>query len=156
MVRIRKTRWKVAYVVVSLTVLGVVGQLLLDPSYSTPLATLISDFLPLAIFAVGVRSFRGRGEPIAPPRAWWRMTSRPTAGIVIASVAALTSLVSLVSLPFTTSEAYPIDPLNYVISTTLTVIVIVAYVNSSVRLIRSPPPIVAEAPRLPKRKPIKL
>lgn len=32
---------------------------------------------------IGVRLFRDHGEPLAPPRFWWRFTGRPRAGFVI-------------------------------------------------------------------------
>ena len=33
----------------------------------------------VAVVAIA-RSFRGWDEPVAPPRAWWRLTARPVAG----------------------------------------------------------------------------
>ncbi|MBH0110118.1 hypothetical protein I6E81_08055 [Salinibacterium sp. NG22] len=37
-------------------------------------------------FVVAVRTFRGRAEPITPPRPWWRATARPTAGFVLGAL----------------------------------------------------------------------
>lgn len=37
----------------------------------------------LAFVIVGVRTFRGTGEPVRPARAWWRMTARPPAGYLL-------------------------------------------------------------------------
>jgi hypothetical protein len=35
------------------------------------------------------RSFRGTGEAVQPPRAWWRLTARPLAGFVLGAMYAL-------------------------------------------------------------------
>lgn len=34
---------------------------------------------------IGIRTFRGRGEPIAPPRAWWRATGGPLSSFMLGS-----------------------------------------------------------------------
>ncbi|MEO7018132.1 MAG: hypothetical protein ABI067_16590 [Leifsonia sp.] len=39
---------------------------------------IVSLFLSLAACLAGARMFRGKDEPVDPPRQWWRMTSRPT------------------------------------------------------------------------------
>lgn len=38
--------------------------------------SVISVVFDLAILVIGARIFRGKGEPIAPPRPWWQMTAR--------------------------------------------------------------------------------
>lgn len=60
-----------------------VGAALLDVAYAAAL---------LAFAAFCARTFRGRGEAVAPPRAWWRMSANPlggfvTAGLLAASIA---------------------------------------------------------------------
>ena len=61
--------WIVGFVVVDL--LGTLGA----PVVVVELANLLTTFAP---FALAVRIFRGRDEPVEPPRAWWRMTAWPT------------------------------------------------------------------------------
>jgi hypothetical protein len=88
--RITEPMGKVAYVV-GATVVGVFLVLLL---VSSPLPDeLVAAAYFVAWVAVGVRVFRGAGEQVEAPRAWWRMTSRPTAGFVLAAVLGLGVLV---------------------------------------------------------------
>jgi uncharacterized membrane protein len=77
---LRIIRWelKLAYVVGVLVVgwfpIGAVMYAL----GAAPLAVgIVSTIVEMAAFLVAARIFRGKGEAVAPPRAWWRMTARP-------------------------------------------------------------------------------
>ncbi|MFC9560091.1 hypothetical protein [Agromyces sp. NPDC056965] len=94
----RIVRWelKVLYIVVA----WIVGYALIDllDALGAPGVALeiVNTIVNLAAFALAVRIFRGRGEPIDPPRAWWRMTAWPTLsrrlGILCSVLAAMTVL----------------------------------------------------------------
>jgi hypothetical protein len=87
--RITESWVKLIYVLVWV-VAGIAVLIALQPGalLETPLRLLVQS---IAIF-VAVRAFRGDGEPVIPERAWWRATSRPTAGFVIAGILALDAL----------------------------------------------------------------
>jgi hypothetical protein len=44
---------------------------------------LIALAFTAGMMTVGVRTFRGAGEPVDPPRAWWRATGRPASSLGI-------------------------------------------------------------------------
>ena len=46
---------------------------------------------------LGTRCFRGDGEPITPPRPWWKLTARPTVGWILAALLLLQSVWILTS-----------------------------------------------------------
>ena len=76
---LRIVRWelKTLYIVVAWIVGFVVGELLRNlgsPVIVVEFANALTTFVP---FALAVRIFRGRDEPVVPPRAWWRMTAWP-------------------------------------------------------------------------------
>ena len=77
---LRIVRWelKTLYIVVAWIVGFVVAGLLRSlgsPTVVLESANALTTFVP---FALAVRIFRGRDEPVEPPRAWWRMTAWPT------------------------------------------------------------------------------
>lgn len=43
----------------------------------------VGTVLALGLVLVATRCFRGPGEPVEPPRPWWRATNRPAAGYVL-------------------------------------------------------------------------
>ena len=101
----RIVRWelKVLYIVVA-WIVGYAFADLLGRLGTTEIAVAVfGTFVDLAAFALAVRIFRGRDEPIDPPRAWWRMTAWPKLsrrlGIVFAALAA-SMIISLVSMAF--------------------------------------------------------
>ncbi|NQX35993.1 hypothetical protein [Herbiconiux sp. VKM Ac-2851] len=47
---------------------------------------------------VGARIFRVPEEPIEPPRPWWKLTGRPTAGFVLAALFALQAITNQLTL----------------------------------------------------------
>ena len=76
--RIITWQYKLLYVVVALfAAVGVLSSVLLlkpDQIFQDVLTLGLGAF----IFFWGVRTFRGPTEDYFAPRAWWRMTSRPT------------------------------------------------------------------------------
>lgn len=100
---LRIVRWelKTLYIVVAWIVGFVVAELLRTlgaPVVVVELANILTTFAP---FALAVRIFRGRDEPVEPPRAWWRMTAWPALsrrlGILFAVLAAFGVLVLLLA-----------------------------------------------------------
>ena len=92
----------------------------------------INSILLVALFGVASRTFRGTGEPIVPPRAWWRLTAGPVAGFVIAGLFVVSGVGSAISGSGPDSSAV------LTVSTVLSDgAVAAAYLNSSIRLLRS-------------------
>jgi hypothetical protein len=90
--------------------------------------TVVSDLLwPLAVVALA-RCFRGEGEPVQPPRPWWRLTARPMIGWFIGGYYVLMELLAFV-LPVHV-ERYPLVAVSVVCGIFLGV----AFLNSSIRL----------------------
>jgi hypothetical protein len=91
MIRLRKTRWKVAYILIGVISLAAIEIVIQPLMISNPMSAVVAKSLTVLLYLGGARSFRGLGEPIEPPRAWWRMTSRPRAGYIIGSLLVLSS-----------------------------------------------------------------
>ena len=93
--RITTTINKVIYILVGeAVVLALNGLLIYNvvPPVVDLIAVLVLNFVYVFI---GVRTFRGPGEDVAAPRAWWRATSRPFAGFIIGGIASVLALISL-------------------------------------------------------------
>ena len=74
--RITHWGWKLGYVIAAYVVT-------LAPVWIAPplepirfVARLASTLLLLGAYLLGARIFRGKGEPVGPPRPWWQMTAR--------------------------------------------------------------------------------
>ncbi|MCS5731819.1 hypothetical protein N1031_18850 [Herbiconiux moechotypicola] len=134
MPRIVKTGWKLLYIVGAVVAIFLVNTLL----RATPwvVAEVLGNAFFVLVFAVGTRSFRGRDEPLLPPRAWWRMTSRPTAGFVVASLFAVFTVTGVVFALTGLSAAHPAQAVSGLLFDGL---IATAYAHSSVRLLRHPP-----------------
>jgi len=143
MIRLRKTRWKVAYILIGVIALAAIEIAIQPLMISNPMSAVVANALTLLLYAGGVRSFRGLGEPIEPPRAWWRMTSRPRAGYIIGSLLVLSSangvLVAITGPP----ELI----FNVAISVMIDASLAFLYFRSSTRLRKAPPRTVQEVPR---------
>ncbi|MDJ0350774.1 hypothetical protein [Cryobacterium sp. PH29-G1] len=94
--RITSTSTKIGYVVAAYVV-GPLIVLFVALVAGPPLAAAATVMLLLAVVGFAVRTFRGEGEPVAAPRAWWRMTAQPTSGFVFSAL----FLGQAVSLAFT-------------------------------------------------------
>jgi hypothetical protein len=114
----------IAVFLVSLLIAALVG---FGNSVVTDVVNLV---LSVAWWVVAVRSFRGAEEQVRPARAWWRVTARPTSGFVLGALLIL----SAVTTPFA-----PVAHVGTVwfiwTSAALNVIMAVAYLHSSVRLL---------------------
>ncbi|WP_308464766.1 hypothetical protein [Rathayibacter soli] len=135
MLRIRKTRWKVAYIVVAVVLATTLNGFVFSRFLPTPVAAILSNAVTLLLYFGGARSFRGAGEPVEPPRAWWRMTARPTAGLVIGSLLTLSVTLDV----FGTASRAPGYEFSNFLNTVVDAVLVVFYVHSSIRLVRSPP-----------------
>ncbi|RXZ72279.1 hypothetical protein [Agromyces albus] len=113
---------------------------------------------------LGARIFRGRGEEVEPPRAWWRMTARPTLSRRLGILFVVLSLLGAVSLVLEVTGVYAPLPLTgddmVASSRGIVELAIVAYLylNSAVRLKRLGVP--SKDPKPPQgphfRPPVKL
>jgi hypothetical protein len=82
---------------------------------------------------LGTRCFRGDGEPVEPPRPWWKLTAKPTAGWILATLLFLQAVWVL-----TSSLAGP-GAAGSVLVAAVYFIVAALFVHSSVRLRTSSP-----------------
>ena len=76
-----KTSYVVASYVVAVLVLFGVGL-----TAGLVAASVVWGIMLLATVGVAVRTFRGDDESLTAPRAWYRMSARPTSGFVFAAV----------------------------------------------------------------------
>lgn len=135
MPRIRTTRWKLAYCAAAFFAIVVLNGVFDRLGLPELVHEAASSALFLAVFLIGARSFRGEGEPVLPPRRWWRTTARPRAGLTL-SVLFVTAAAIDVVLAFTRPTAQSITFAGSAITYSL---LAGAYVNSSIRLIRGHP-----------------
>jgi hypothetical protein len=134
MLRIRKKRWKIAYIVIGVGLLAVLNGAVVPRLFSETVSAVMANvFFALFVFG-GVRSFRGSDEPMAP-RAWWRMTSRPRAGFVLGALLVLNTANSVFGVVSGTTN----PPLAGVLSTVVDALLAFLYISSSIRLLRNPP-----------------
>jgi hypothetical protein len=84
-VRITRASTKIGYVVLSF-VFGPVILAFWGLIFGTAGLTIASCVLVLGLVGFAARTFRGEDEPRDPPRAWWRMTSYPAAGYIVAAL----------------------------------------------------------------------
>jgi membrane protease YdiL (CAAX protease family) len=146
-VRIRRTGSKIAYIAIMavFSFLVSVGTAKLPEPYNPILGILAL----LALFLGAARAFRGSGEAMEPARAWWQMTSRPTAGFVVGGWLAYSAAIGIfviVSHTIRTDFASCADAGIYVALAAL-------YFNSSIRLLRHPPERVAGVEPLKETQP---
>ncbi len=77
--RWRITTWwgKLIYVLCAYLVAGrIIGWLMQGLHLPEPAVSIIGFATNVATLLIGARIFRGKGEPVAPPRPWWQMTAR--------------------------------------------------------------------------------
>ncbi|WP_448809134.1 hypothetical protein [Agromyces bauzanensis] len=116
------------------------------PDLAVSIAGAVID---LALLLLGARIFRGRGEPVDPPRAWWRMTARPKLSRWLGGI----FLVLAISIPISALLGTPADraavdiPIT-IIGTLEFAVLAGLYLNSAIRLRRLPVP-----PKEPKFRP---
>ena len=113
-----------------------------------PIEIFVGPVLEGVAFYIGTRTFRGREEPLRPSRAWWRMTARPRASLVIAVLLCISAALDIVYAITRPSEV-PTFVVGFVEDAALAFF----YFNSRVQLIRLPngvgPGVVASVPIRP-------
>jgi hypothetical protein len=152
--RIVKKRWKFGYLVAGFALLSGIDRLIVAIGVPDLLGEVLSSVIPLAFIFGGARCFRGRREPVAPLRAWWRTTSRPTAGFVLAALFfllvagnVLTSIIRPITITITSAS---------ISGSVIFVVLTAAYLNSAIRLVSHPPLLLPESDPVQKWKPLKL
>lgn len=91
--RIVRVRWKVAYFA-AFFALGFPADAALD-HLLLPEASILANTVITALVYLGAsRWFRGSGEPVAPSRAWWRMTARPKGSRVLGILSTIGAVTS--------------------------------------------------------------
>jgi len=135
--RIVRTRYKLLYFV------AWVGVSLLFARWVWPflpdvLGAVMAHLIFIALVFVAVRSFRGASEPVEPPRAWWRMTGTVRSSVVLAVLAFLSGGIGL--LPFSTHASTPVGFVSGEIGNVVDLALAALYLNSAIRLHRSPDP----------------
>ncbi|MBM7829818.1 hypothetical protein JOE59_000523 [Agromyces cerinus] len=138
----RIVRWelKVLYIVVAWIVAYAFTDLLRELGTPAVALEVVNTLVNLAAFAFAVRIFRGQGEPIDPPRAWWRMTAWPTLsrrlGILFVAFAVLMALSTVLSA-FGVGELPAGGSVGLGVGVTLQFALVgFLYLNSAVRLAR--------------------
>ncbi len=108
-------------------------------SVPPPAILLVDVVWGFAVVWFGSRVFRITGEPLDPPRRWWRATGRPPAGFVIFGLFALSGVAAF--LPSTDDD--PALWWYLVTSAPLAAF----YLHSSIRLVRGDAPVPPRATR---------
>ena len=130
-VRIVRARYKALYIGGGVIVVSVVENYVF--AFLPGLVAHILDALAQAAFVLSAtRSFRVAGEPLAPPRPWWRATGRPLSGYVLTGVFALGAFITAATEPRGVPENLP----GWWLKVVLTAAMGVYYLHSSIRLSR--------------------
>lgn len=140
---VRVVRWylKLAYAA-GVWLAGYLAIALLDALIAPQIiGSIVSAVLTLAGIVLGARWFRGKGEPIAPARPWWKMTARRTLSRVVGVASLLGSALTIASLLGAAMGAESRMQLltvatlpEYVLSAALFAIIATLYLNSAIRL----------------------
>jgi hypothetical protein len=139
--RIARARYKLLYFV------GWVGVSLLFARWIWPLlpdvlGAVMAHLIFIAFVVVAVRSFRGASEPVEPSRAWWRMTGTVRSSVVLAVLTFLSGGIGF--LPFSTQALTPVRFVSGEIGNVIDLALAALYLNSAIRLRRSPDPVMSE------------
>lgn len=118
----------------------------------------LANFTGLIVDTTGVlygaRVFRARGEPVRPPRAWWRMTGWPTLSRSLGILFTVLATIALISLLQGILGATPSTPLDLAAAAAFLIEMAFfawLYLNSTARLRRAG---ITAPPKFPK--PVKL
>ena len=95
--RIVRVRSKVLYFAAAFAISYPVDAIL-DRFTPVEASVLLNAAIGAAVYVAASRSFRGAGEPVEPPRPWWRMTARPKGSLVLAILCAAAVAVSFLPL----------------------------------------------------------
>ncbi|ANJ26229.1 hypothetical protein [Agromyces aureus] len=136
--RIVRWEFKVLYIAVA----WIVGYVIVNTLASIGVPVVVAQYVNLlggvVAFALAVRIFRGRDEPVAAPRAWWRMTAWPTLSRRLGTLFAGLAALSLLGLVLVLAGVEGISAgIGDWISVVLTYVVLAfLYLNSAVRMKR--------------------
>jgi hypothetical protein len=133
--RLTKFPQKLAYVIVARIVTYLVDSSarFVPAVWAGPLL-LLETALIVAFVVVGVRSFRGEVELVAPPRPWWRWTGRPKAGFWLATLFTANAVLLVANA---TRGGFGLS--GYGVFFCVALLVIAGfYLNSSIQLLRRP------------------
>jgi len=139
--RIVRTRFKLLYFAAWVATSLVEGLLfrLFVPELQR---VVLGELTFIALVFVAVRSFRGASEPVDPPRAWWRMTGTVRSSVILAVLMVWSSaslLTSALGWPHHSRLTW-VGRFDEAFSSVEYLALAVLYVNSAVRLHRSPDP----------------
>lgn len=133
--RITEVWAKVAYVLIAWMLVPIALRFLLGQvGIPDPVILAIDLVLGFAVVWLGTRAFRAHGEPVEPPRVWWRATGRPRAGFVLGALFLWASVI------FLASPLVGDDP-ALVWNAVSTLPIAAFYLHSSVRLVRGDAPV---------------
>ncbi|WP_368497241.1 hypothetical protein [Herbiconiux sp. A18JL235] len=131
--RIRSTPAKGPYLLLG-TLCGVVLANAAAAPGAPDRRTVLLAMVVAAWVVVGARVFRDGHEPVAPPRAWWRFTGKPTAGFVIGGMLVVAGGVAATSASLTGGSQAAL------FASGVAAAIGAAYLHSSLRLHAGRPP----------------
>lgn len=141
--RIVRWEFKMLYVAVAWIAGVVIANALAALGVSAIVTALVNLITLAGPFALAVRIFRGQGEPVDPPREWWRMTAWPTLSRRLGIAFVLVALLGLFSVAITLAGVTtsrldgPMVLATTVSGTFESVLLAFLYLNSAVRLRRA-------------------
>jgi hypothetical protein len=139
--RLTRVWEKVAYVIAGWILVPVMLRFVMGHlGVQEPVTVAFEIALNFAVIGFGSRVFRARGEPVAPPRVWWRATGRPAAGFVLAGLFVFGTLSVIVS-----PDDFPGALVWWYLASDVPIVAF--YAHSSIRLVRGDAPV---PPRLPR------
>jgi hypothetical protein len=145
---LRITRWqmKLLYAIIAYGVVFVIARVPDLVGAPTLVGSIAAAVFSVVAILLGARIFRVKGEEIAPPRAWWRMTGRAKLSRRIATLAiigvvfiTLDVIVTVVyaSLPISARHTHPqsLSSIPELVVIAIEYAIVAAlYVNSAKRL----------------------
>jgi len=140
---VRIVRWelKLVYIVAAWLLGWIVVQVLHALVGQGALSTTVSNVLDLSAFVLGARIFRGKHEPVQPPRFWWRMTAWSKLSRRLGVLFAIFAVVGLANAVLVGVGIAPNSvkstPYEYVINVGFFVTLAYLYLNSATRLKRA-------------------
>lgn len=133
--RITSNGTKTGYVVVSyLIALLVALAVVLTAGFTA--AAAVWGILLVVCVGGAVRSFRGESESREAPRAWWRMSARPTSGFVFAVLFLLQGVSLVASCLLNDNPVQSANAASFLVLAVLNLIIGVFFAHSSIRLLR--------------------
>jgi hypothetical protein len=140
-VRIVRARFKLLYLVVVIVFNLALGRLL-DLFLPATVIAVVGIVISTLFWVIAVRVFRGSGEDLQRPRAWWRVTGGPASGIIVGAFVLLyagtlaPAVISGLSKP-QNPTALTTHFVFASIMTPLSLVICALYIHSSIRLIRN-------------------